>query len=55
MQIRVHEEGEKEMDGEVQVEMEREIAEHQGGQHIMDGMRMERQTRERLEPMWCDT
>ena len=55
VQVRVHEEGEKEEDGEVQVEVEREVEENQGGPHIMDGMRMERQTRERLEPMWCDT
>ena len=52
VQVRVHEEREKEKDGEVQVEVERE---NQGEPHIMDGMRMERQTREQLEPMWCDT
>ena len=34
MQVRVHEEGQTEKDGEVQVEVEREVEENQGGQHM---------------------
>ena len=41
MQVRVHEEGETEEDGEVQVEVEREVEENQGETHIMDDMQME--------------
>ena len=34
MQVRVHEEGEKEKDGEIQVKVEREVEENQGGRHM---------------------
>ena len=36
----MHEEGEKEKDGEVQVEVKREVEENQGETLIMDGMEM---------------
>ena len=36
MQVRVHQEGETEEDGEVQVEVEREVEESQGGRHMCD-------------------
>ena len=41
VQVRVHEEGEKEEDGEVQVEVKSEVEENQGRPHIMDDMQME--------------
>ena len=41
MHVRVHEEGEKEKDGEVQVEVKGEVEENQGETLIMDGMQME--------------
>ena len=50
VQVRVHQDRGEEEDGKGQVEVEREVEENQGEPHIMDGMRMERQTRERLEP-----
>ena len=40
VEIGVHEEGEEEKDGEVQVEVEREVEENQGETLIMDGMEM---------------
>ena len=39
VQVGVHEEGEKEKDGEVQVEVKREVEENQGETLIMYGMR----------------
>ena len=36
MQVRVHQEGETEEDGEVQVEVEWEVEENQGGRHMCD-------------------
>ena len=39
MQVRVHQDGEVEEDGEGQVEVEREVGEDQG-ETLMDGMRM---------------
>ena len=46
VQLRVHQDRGVEEDGEGQVEVEREDGD-QGETHTMDGMRMERQTRER--------
>ena len=40
VQVRVHEEGEKEKGGEVQVEVKGEVEENQRGPHIMDDMWM---------------
>ena len=40
LQVREHEEGEKEKDGEVQVEVKGEVEENQGETLIMDGMQM---------------
>ena len=40
LQVREHEEGEKEKDGEVQVEVKGEVDENQGETLIMDGMEM---------------
>ena len=36
VQVRVHEGGEKEKDGEVQVEVVREVEENQGRRHMYD-------------------
>ena len=40
VQVRVHKEGEREEDGELQMEVEKRVQENQGEPHIMDGMRM---------------
>ena len=40
VQVRVHWEGEKEKDGEMQVEVEKKVEENQGETLIMDGMQM---------------
>ena len=40
LQVREHEEGEKDKDGEVQVDVEGEVEENQGETLIMDGMEM---------------
>ena len=40
VEVGVHEEGEKEKDGEVQVEVKGEVEENQGQPHIMDDMQM---------------
>ena len=57
--VGVHGEEGQEEDGEVQGEVKGEVEENQGRRH-MDGMRMEWQTLNGLEPMWgvtsdCDT
>ena len=49
--VAVHGEEGQEEDGEVQGEVKGEVEENQGRRH-MDGMRMEWQTLNGLEPMW---